>query len=111
MRSDVGVDELTDVLFEVLNSEVVDIGINMLSEVASAVIVLEFVVSRSCASELLIDIWLDPLTSVSADDATIDTAFGICVGRLTDVDTNVLEAVMTFNFIVSTSLSDSAPFC
>ena len=111
MRSDVGVVELTDVLFEVLNSEVVDIGINMLSEVASAMIVLEFVMSKSYAVEVPIDMRLDSLTSVSADDATIDTAFGIGVGRLTDVDTNVLEAVMAFKFIVSTSLSDSAPFC
>ena len=105
-----GVDDLTDVLFKVLNSEVVDIGVNMLS--VSAVIVLDFFISKSYASELLIDMRLDSLTSVSADDATIDTASGVGVDRLTDVDTNLLAAVMSaLKFIVSASLSDSGPFC
>ena len=117
MWSDVGIDELTDVLINVLTSEMVDIGIDILVDVGiigavtPAVIVLDFVVSKSYDSELLIDMRLDPLTSVSADDATIDTASDIGVDRLTGVDTNVLAAVMTFKFIVSTSLSDSAPFC
>ena len=101
-----------------LTSEEVGIGIGLLTDegaivlVVSTVIVFGFVVSASSAVDELVDARLDVMTAVSADDMAVVTAPVIGVGMLTDVDANVLVAVIpALKFIVSAALADSVPSC
>ena len=103
----------------VLTSEEVGIGIGLLADegafvlVVSTVIAFGFVVSASSAVGELVDAWLDVLTAVPADDMAVVTAPVIGVGMLTDVDANVLVAVIVpaLKFIVSAALADPVSFC
>ena len=104
MRDGEGIDELSDVLINVLTSEVVGIGIGALVGVeiivlvSSARIDLGFAVSVSYAVvDVIVGVWLDQLTDVCSDDVTIVTASGIGLDMFADVVTNVL--------------TDSVPFC
>ena len=103
IRTDMEIGALADELTNVFASELVDVGIDRPAGVrvvvASAVIALEFVMSTSCA----IDVLVDALTG------EIVPASDICVDMLTDVDATLL--VTTFTFIVPALLTDSVPFC
>ena len=97
VRADVGIDALTDVLTNLLASAMVgDIGIEM----------PEFTVAVTCVADVLIGVRFDALIdAVYSDDVTIVTASGVGVGMLTDVDANVLAAV-----IVPSLSTDSGSF-
>ena len=119
MRDDVGIEKLTEVSINVLTSEAVDIGIGTLVGAGIIVMVpsvvndMEFAVSVSYAVDALVDVWSEKLTAVDSGDVTlIVTASGIGVDMLADVDANAFAAGMAdLKFIVSTPLTDSAPFC
>ena len=111
---------IDDVLVDVLSGgfTLVDvcidmsIGVEIIVVMTSAVIDLEFVVSKSRDVKVSIDVRVDSLTSVAADDTPIGTSPGIDVDILAGEGVNVLAAVMTaLKFVVSSPLTDSAPLC
>ena len=113
-----GIDALDGVLINVLTSEAVDIGIDMVIDmgiivrVPSAVNELEFAVTVSYAVGVLVSVWLDKLTAVDSGDVILVTASGIGVDMLADVDTNVFAAgIADLNFSVPSPFVDSAPSC
>ena len=118
---DVGTDSLIDdVLVDVLSDGFIlgdvcidmSIGVGVIVVVTSAVIDLEFVVSKSRDVKVPIDVRVDSLTSVAADDTTIGRSPGIDVDILAGEDVNVLAAVITaLKCIVASPLADSASFC
>ena len=117
VRDGAGIDKLDDVLINVLTSEAVDIGIDMLVGAGIIVLVdsteinLGFNVS-SVSYAVLVEVWLDVLNDVGSGDMTILTASGIGVDMFADEDANVFAAGMTdLTFVVSTPLTGSAPFC
>ena len=118
VRDGAGIDKLDDVLINVLTSEAVDIGIDMLVGAGIIVLVdsteinLGFNVSSVSYAVVLVEVWLDVLNDVGSGDMTILTASGIGVDMFADEDANVFAAGMTdLTFVVSTPLTGSVPSC
>ena len=105
--SDLGIDELADVVIRVLTSEVVDIGIDMLAGAG----IIATVDSASIDFDVVVTVSYDAV-DVLVDNVAIVIASSIGVDMLVDVDANVLAAAITaLKFIVPTPLTDSVPSC
>ena len=108
LDDDVWTGAIVDIAVEALTIDV-RVSVDIIVEVAYAVITSEFAVPVPYAVEVLVDVRLDVWTRVCAGVEIL----GIDVEMLADVDVNALTmtaVIITLEFTVPASLADSVPF-